>query len=370
MTCLSLSLSPLSLIGCHCDRNLEVEIKHSNYWEELFVSRDEVTPTFLKPIMNAVMVTGKSLHLMKNIGIGKIKKSQHTSSREGVVNKVSPVHKLNGTTPITVYQGFLRSLLEYCSERMSPPGTKLSEPMTLDTSLLGPTPSGWTSYQDRRPSVSPSHDSRTVVAMSHDLSPASLMSLSSDHDLTAKKTCNMSHDSLRQPVSSRGTSYDLARPVTLSCEISHDSSSEDEHNLHYDVLMRAYLCSLDATPPNSSPAEAVWSTDACNIMKRGTLSCPINLLIQNCIFPHLQHHHDNASAMTTLHCCHGDDLFIFYLQASQTLVELLRSEFDVSEHIHLLQEFFLMKAGATIHHFTHLIFQKVHTLILVLLDES
>jgi len=43
---------------------------------------------------------------------------------------------------------------------------------------------------------------------------------------------------------------------------------------------------------------------------------------------------------------------------SQALVELLRSEFNVVGHIQVMQEFFLFQAGATVYHFTHLIFQR------------
>jgi len=51
-------------------------------------------------------------------------------------------------------------------------------------------------------------------------------------------------------------------------------------------------------------------------------------------------------------------IFGFLSKVSQSLVELLRSEFNVSGHLEVLRQFYLFKAGATLHHLTNHIFQR------------
>ena len=106
-----------------------MDIKDPNYWEELFVAREDVTPSFLGPVVNVVMVTGKSLHLMESIS--SIKKSWNTVSKVGMVNERSSPCKL-GTTANTVYHDFLKNLLQCFSTNN--PDAGISETLSHDTS--------------------------------------------------------------------------------------------------------------------------------------------------------------------------------------------------------------------------------------------
>lgn len=105
---------------------------------------------------------------------------------------------------------------------------------------------------------------------------------------------------------------------------------------HYDALVRSYLQLIKTNSAPTSPPGA-WGGGGQELTPPSSSLVPFNLLIQ-----------DNLHRLLQQHC----------KTASGALVNLLRSEFNLVDNVHVVQLFFLMEAGAILHHFTQEIFQS------------
>ena len=151
-----------------------------------------------------------------------------------------------------------------------------------------------------------------------------------------------------------------------SCDQSRDGSCDSRTGEwevrgleHYDPLMNAYLDVIEekANPPRKS---GVWmSSGGREMVLPKSRLIPLNLLIQDHLYPLLQHHYRMVRPPPP-HTPSSSAVWHFLtLQASGALVDLLRSEFNLMAHVSVVQKYFLMEAGAVMHQFTHEIFLRV-----------
>ena len=290
---------------------MELEIKAVDYWEVCFTVVEDAVPTFLHPVLECVLLAGKSLHLMESIG--KLKHIQegvaHSSPSRGCLPTPSKEDlDVTGTTIFpsgSVYQEFLRTLSEFKPSIQSCDRSEFRQPSIQSRDRS----------ESRQPSIQSRDmsESRQPSIQSRDMSesrqPSTQSYDRSEFRQPSTQSCDRSES--RQPsIQSRDRSSDASFSVdnthgqSLSVDqqstnrSSNESIMKKERRLvghsHYDSLMKSYMDWVDSCDmfTYSEPPD-MWGLQ--DILRGRYFSIPLTLLIQNSLFPLLHERYRTVS---------------------------------------------------------------------------